>query len=287
MTETTLTRLTEHVYWMTPGAPDRPSLGAVVGAGQTLMLDAAASAAHMRLFLDALAAEAIPAPRLVALTHWHWDHVFGAAALDAPVIAQRQTRDQLAALASLDWSDSALDARVASGEEIAFCADNIKLELPEPRQIEIVPPQIVFNSRLEIHLGEVTCHLVHVGGDHAADSVVVLIEPDGVLFLGDCLYDAIYTPARHYTVERLYPLLDKLAALDANQFIEGHSAEVMTRAEFEAMSAKMRFAGALVDEIGADETAALAAAQTRLGQPPDEDTDYFIRAFVAGRHLAL
>ena len=30
MPETTLTQLSDHVYWMTPGAPDRPSLAAVV-----------------------------------------------------------------------------------------------------------------------------------------------------------------------------------------------------------------------------------------------------------------
>ena len=30
-----------------------------------------------------------------------------------------------------------------------------------------------------------------------------------------CLYDAIYTPKRHYTVKRLFPLLDALSTFDA------------------------------------------------------------------------
>ena len=49
MTETTLTQLTDHCYWMSPGKPDRPSLGAVVGDQFTLLLDAGASAAHAQL----------------------------------------------------------------------------------------------------------------------------------------------------------------------------------------------------------------------------------------------
>ena len=53
------------------------------------MLDAGASDAHARLFLDALAAEGAAPPSAVALTHSDWDHVFGAAEGGAPVVAQR------------------------------------------------------------------------------------------------------------------------------------------------------------------------------------------------------
>jgi glyoxylase-like metal-dependent hydrolase (beta-lactamase superfamily II) len=67
--ETTLSKISDHVYWMSPGAPDRPSLGAVVGTRHTLLLDGGASAAHARLFLDALRAEGVPPPRYLALTH--------------------------------------------------------------------------------------------------------------------------------------------------------------------------------------------------------------------------
>ena len=98
MSETHFSRLTEHVYWMSPGKPDRPSLAAVVGTERTLMLDAGASAAHARLFLDALKNAGVRAPDQIALTHWHWDHVFGAAAIGAPVIAHARTRDQLKVL---------------------------------------------------------------------------------------------------------------------------------------------------------------------------------------------
>ena len=164
MPETTLTKISEHVYWMSPGAPDRPSLCAVVGKNRTLMLDGAASDAHTRLFLDALKAVDVPHPDTIALTHWHWDHIFGAAEVDVPVIAQTMTADEIKIQASYEWTDEALDARVANGKEIAFCADNIKLELPEPRTLRFAQPDIVYADSLDMNLGDVTVHLQHVGG---------------------------------------------------------------------------------------------------------------------------
>lgn len=282
-TETILTRISPHVYWMNPGPPDRPSLCAVVGARTTLMLDAAASAEHMRLFLAALRAQAVPAPRLCALTHWHWDHVFGGVELGVPVIAHRLTAEQLALQAGYAWDDTALDARVASGEEIAFCADNIRLELPAPRKVEIALPDIVFEGALTLDLGGVTCQIQHVGGDHAQDSCVMFIPEDRLLFLGDCLYDAIYAPTRHYTTARLFPLLTTILRYDAELFVEGHTPTVRTRAQIETMAARMRLTGMLFEQIGADEAAILAAVQAHTGALPDEDEMEFVRALIAGR----
>lgn len=285
MPETTLTQITDHVYWMSPGKPDRPSLCAVVGANRTLMLDAAASAAHARLFLNALTACDVPHPDYVALTHWHWDHIFGAAELRVPISAHSLTATEIKVQASYDWTDAALDARVASGKEIAFCANNIKLELPEPRDIRLVQPNIVYNDSLDIHLGDVDVHLQHVGGDHAADSCVMYIKPDRVLFLGDCLYDAIYTPIRHYTTQRVFPLLDTILSFDAEYYIEGHTPNVMSRAELLTIVDKMRHVGKTVDEYGADEAAVTAAISAQMGTPLDEDTLGFIQTFIAGRKL--
>jgi glyoxylase-like metal-dependent hydrolase (beta-lactamase superfamily II) len=246
------------------------------------MLDAGASASHARLFLDALKAENVSAPRYLALTHWHWDHVFGAAEVGASLITHSETANKLATLRSYDWSNTALDSRVATGEEIASCAADIKVELPEPRRVRIAAPEIIFHDWLELHLGNVTCRIQHVGGDHAADSCVMVILPDRVAFLGDCLYDAIYTPVRHYT-KKVFSLLDTILNFDANLYIEGHNSSPMTRAELETMADKMRLADQLIEQFGTSEAAILKAAQAQIRQPLDEDTDYFIRAFLAGR----
>jgi glyoxylase-like metal-dependent hydrolase (beta-lactamase superfamily II) len=281
---TTFTQLTEHVYWMTPGPPDRPSLGAVVGDNYTLMLDGASSSMHTRLFLAALDAAGIARPAYVALTHWHWDHVFGAVEVGAPVIAHTLTADELAVMAEYAWDNASLDRRVAAGKEMAFCAENIKIELPEPRRVRIPKPAIVFSKRMELHLGgDVTCAIEHVGGEHAPDSCVMHILPDRVLFLGDCLYHTVYGPTQHYTTKHLFPLLDKILSFDAEYYIEGHGDTALTRAQLETMAGQMHLAGTLVERIGRDEPAVFAAARESLGAEPDEDMAFFLRAFMAGK----
>ncbi|MBI1256785.1 MAG: MBL fold metallo-hydrolase [Chloroflexi bacterium] len=282
MSAVTLTQISEHVYWMPPDKPDRPSLCAVIGTNSTLMLDAGSSDAHARQFLEQLAEAGVPAPTYTALTHWHWDHVFGAAEIGVPVIAQRLTTEKLVELAKRDWSDEGLQTHIALGEQTAAGAEHIKAELPAPRSVRIAQPSVIFEESLELRLGGVTCQIAHVGGDHAADSSVMYILPDRVLFLGDCLYDAIYTPKRHYTRQKLLPLIDKLQSFNAQFFVGGHNPTVAEQAEFTSYTNLMRQAALLVQKLGANETAVFAAVEAQTGQPPDEDTDYFLRALMAG-----
>ena len=225
---TRVQRISEHVYWLPPRPPDRPSLCAVAGARRTLMLDAGSSAEHARLFLEGLVAQHVAPPSLVVLTHSHWDHVFGAAELDVPVIAHALTAQALQELAATDWSDEALDRRVAAGEVSPEHAANVKEELPSPREARVAPADIVFQDGLDFDLGEVTVRVEHVGGDHAADSCVMYVEPDRVLFLGDSLYEA---PSGGYTSEQISRLGEKVLAFGAEHYVEGHSETVLARAE--------------------------------------------------------
>jgi glyoxylase-like metal-dependent hydrolase (beta-lactamase superfamily II) len=232
-----LTKISEHVYWLPPGPPDRPSLCAVVGTRRTAWLDAGSSAAHSLSFLGALAAEGVGLPSYVVLTHSHWDHVFGAAALDASVIAHRLTAATLVELAAMDWSDEALDRRVAAGEAGPAHAANVKEELPAPREVRVTPADVVFEEGLDLELGSVTVRARHVGGDHAADSCVMFVEPDRVLFLGDCLYER---PDGGITSERAQPLHAQVLAFDAELFVEGHGETVLSRADVARLLGELR-----------------------------------------------
>lgn len=228
-----LTKITDHVFWLPPAPPDRPSLCAVVGERWTLMLDAGSSAAHAREALDGLPTE----PRAVAYTHSHWDHVFGGAELGVPVIAHARTAEYLLELAAMDWSDDGLDGRVAAGEVSPGHAENVKQELPAPRTVEVAPADIAFTDGLDLELGGVSVCVRHVAGDHADDSCVMFVEPDRVLFLGDCLYEA---PGGGLTAERALPLHDAVLAFDAEHFVEGHSESVLSRTEIERVLEELR-----------------------------------------------
>jgi glyoxylase-like metal-dependent hydrolase (beta-lactamase superfamily II) len=230
-------RITEHTFWLPPGPPDRPSLCAVAGDRGTIWLDAGSSAAHAREFLSALADDGVAAPSHVVLTHSHWDHVFGAAELRAHVIAQERTAAYLEQLAATDWSDEALDRRVAAGEASPQHAENVKAELPAPRDVRIAQAEIVFRDGLVLQLGGVRVEVRHVGGDHADDSTVAFVEPDGLLFLGDCLYEA---PSGGYTSEHVGRLVEAVRGFGAQLFVEGHVETVLSRSELDEVIAEAR-----------------------------------------------
>jgi glyoxylase-like metal-dependent hydrolase (beta-lactamase superfamily II) len=261
------TRITEHVYWLPPGPPDRPSLCAVVGTRQTLLLDGGSSRAHARELLDDLAGEGVAPPFAVAYTHSHWDHVFGGIEAGVPVVAHALTAKQLVVLAGRDWSDDALDARVAAGEASPEHAAHVKEELPTPRTVEVAPADVVFHDRLDVDLGDVRVLIRHVGGDHCSESSVMYVDPDGLLFLGDAICAS--PGGGVLTAELAFPLVETILAFGAELYVEGHHPAVTSRAEMDELIGKLR-------------TAERAAREREALESTDEDTAYFFAAFDAG-----
>lgn len=275
-----LEQITPHVHWFSPdNSTDRPVLGVVSGSYGSLVVDAGNSSAHINALLAAIAEAGIDVPRFAALTHWHWDHVFGTACLDIPTFAYAETGRAITEMAALDWSDAALDARVAVGTEIAFCRDMIKAELPDRSDLVIRPPDIMFTDQVTVDLGDVHCQLLHVGGDHAADAVVVYVPEDRIVFLGDCFYCDIYAAERRYTLAKFEPLAQALLALDATCYLAGHDPEPISREMLENDVRMLRMIGRAVETHNDRETV-LTLLPTLLGVPLNEDhieyTDYFL-----------
>lgn len=272
MNPCTLHKLTDHVYWYSPDSrTDRPALGAVVGARAVLMVDVGASPAHTGGFLDALSRAGVARPRYAVLTHWHWDHSFGGEALGIPIMAHRETARHLKIQAGYEWSDSALDQRVADGLEIEFCQQHIKLEIPDLSQLKIVLPDIIFDDHLTLDLGDLTAEVVHAGGDHAADSVVVYVPEDRVLFLSDCLYPNLYSPVRHYTHAKLVALLDKVEAFAADYYVLGHHENVLSKAEMQDYLQELRVLDALAQRHGNNRDLILSDFQLSTGRELNAD----------------
>lgn len=286
MPEHSLSQLTPRVWWLNPiSATDRPTLGVVAGARGSLIVDAGNSPAHILALRAELERHGLPAPRLAALTHWHWDHVFGAAALDVPALASRETQRVVGVMAGLDWGDPALDERVAAGVEIAFCRDMIKAELPDRSGLVIRPPEVGFVGELVLDLGGLSCRLIHVGGDHSPDALAVHVVEERVAFIGDAIYDDLYHGPRRLTARELFPLLDRLLALDADYYVAGHDLEPLGRAQFARDAAELRAIGGLVSRLGDDRAAVIAGLPAALGAPPDAGHQEIADAFLAGLRL--
>ena len=278
-----LERISEHI-WIMPkdDETDRPVLGYVAGTKTALLIDAGNSPDHISYFYGAVRSMGMPDPSFIALTHWHWDHVFGLSGSPAKSIASVATNERLVLMHRWDWTDSALSSRIAAGLEIQWSADMIRRAMPIRQSFKIKSADITFEDHCGLRIDNIECQMLHVGGPHSDDSTVVYIPSEDVLFLGDCYAEDIYMH-NSIRLRELSPLLRRLEKIDAKWFIPSHG-EPMEKGVFLEEMGKVEKIGKLVGKITND--GALAAALEKgLGRPATEDELTTGKFFVAGNRL--
>lgn len=224
---------------------DRPNIGYIRGERGVLLFDAGNSGGNVEQLKRELNDAGLPLPNYLALSHWHWDHSYGAAFWGCPIIAGRETDAWLRRMHQWTWDDEAMARRVETGEDIAFCCDMIRREYPDRSMIQVVPADLVFDGRLTIDLGGVTAELIHCRGPHSSDSVLCYVPEDRFVFLGDSNCKDLYglswncdievegsfsaaTEALAYDPEKVRDYLALLESLDFTHCVSGHS-EIKTR----------------------------------------------------------
>lgn len=222
-------KITERCFYMSGDhATDRPSLGYVRGDRFSLVVDGGNSPAHWQVMAASLTEAGLPAPDWCAVTHSHWDHVYGLCAMDAQVIACRGTEAQLCRMQTWRWDGQSMHRRLDTGEDILFCHENILKEYADPQTIRVRTADIVFDDRLTLDLGGVHAELLRLPNSHAADSTVVLIPEERVVFLGDITYHDLHHVPECWHLRRRAQLLEALSGLDFAWAVPGHQ-EVKSR----------------------------------------------------------
>ncbi|MDH5160040.1 MBL fold metallo-hydrolase [Heyndrickxia oleronia] len=277
-----LQKISDHFLYLPPyQETDRPILAAVKGSQRTLLIDAGNSENHAKLFLKQLEERQIKGDYL-ALTHWHWDHVFGMSEMIVPKICYSETKEKIKEMQLLSWEDEYLDERVKDGIEIPFCADAIKKELGNNRVIHLPVPEITFDCQLTIDLGGVTSFIEHIGGDHSSDSSIVFIPEEKVLFLGDCMYANLYSEKWNYTVEKTLQLLDKLEKYDAEIIFLSHTPEPLTKSQFSSQLSLLKNTAILTEKYAGNEPSIIQGLSEIIKRQLNEDELETIRFFVNG-----
>ncbi|MCM3639129.1 MBL fold metallo-hydrolase [Sporosarcina luteola] len=277
-----LTKISDRLYYLPPvQVTDRPILGAIVGEEKTVLIDSGNSSQHAKLFLQQLEEIGISADLLI-LTHWHWDHVFGMREIAVPSISCKETYGNIKEMQSLSWEDEDLDQRVEEGTEIPFCADAIKEEFGTERDIQVQLPTIVFENRMTVHVGGVTCEIEHIGGDHSSDSCIVFIPEEKALFLGDCLYANLYAEKWNYTVGKILKLVQQLEKYDADSYFLSHHPAPLTKEEFSSFLQLLKNAALLTQKHAGNEEAVRKEMASTLQRELNEDEIETIGFFING-----
>lgn len=195
-----LIQVAPHV-WLFPRDPNpariQPTVVAIVSATRTILVDAGNGARHARRIAAALEAVAAPPIRAIIYTHHHWDHVFGASVFEVPAIAHERCRDLLREVAAKPWGEQFLRDEIARDRLLEPGYSALARATDDWSDFAVVVPSVTFSQRLRLQCDEVSIELEHVGGQHAADSIVVRVPEARVLFRGDCFYPPpLYQRAR-------------------------------------------------------------------------------------------
>jgi len=137
-------------------------------------------------------------------------------------VACRLTNEALSRMSRWTWDDDAMKRRIETGEDIAFCDEHIRKEYPDRSKILVRTADVVFDDRLTIDLGGITCNLIRVGGSHADDSVVIHVPEERVVFVGDAISPDLHHGPAKYDRVQLAALIDQLEQLDFDTCVPGH-----------------------------------------------------------------
>lgn len=245
-------KLSEHIFiYKAEHYTDRPNIGLVIGEKNALLFDAGNSEKHVEKMKHDLSEKGLPFPDFVLLSHWHWDHSFGAKFWNAKIISGRITDEQLRRVMKWKWDDESMQSRIESGEDIVFCTEMIKREYPDRSKITVTVADTVFDGNMTLDLGGTTCELIHAKGPHSADSVICYVPSEKFLFLGDANCKDLYGKPWFFDIEHEEDFLENVAkipydkkltdefislldGLDFELCISGHS-EIMTKSELYAL----------------------------------------------------
>ena len=279
-------QISEHVWYM-PREEDhyRPALGYVYSGLKSMVIDTGNSPEHISDMYGYIRSQGMPDPSFSMVTHWHWDHVFGMSSSPAKSLANSLTNERLINMQHWDWSDSALNSRVAAGLEIPAFAETIRKEVPMRHSFKVTSTDISFDSRINVRLEDLLIELHHVGGPHSEDSTVAYVPDDKVLFLGDCYREDIYTGGGSIRLGELKLLLKRLESFDAEWFIPSHE-DPVRKVDFMKKMDDVVEIGEVVgnaDELteGKDK---LAEARKR---DLTEDEVYYVKRFVTGNRYSF
>jgi len=205
-------RVSEDVYVFISDLYAQVTASAIITSAGVVLFDTLAypeETLQMKRFLEVRLGQEV---RYVVNSHFHADHTLGTCLFpDATVVSHRLCRDLL-------------DRRGRQGLQ------HTKRASDELREIELVLPQLVFDSgSLMLYVGDKTLRLWHTPG-HSPDSIVCLVEEDRILLAADTLMPVPYFVDGSYD-----DFLDSLQRLQRERFenvVQGHG-EVILRGEID------------------------------------------------------
>ena len=155
--------------------------------------------------------------RYVVASHYHADHIYGLQAFrdhtDALIVAQERSGEYKDNEGIADEKASQrLDQR--RGALFPWVDGNTR----------VVPPDLTFRERMTIVLGDRRLTLLFAGPAHSSSDMMMMVEPDGVLFAGDIVQNSRipFMNSDDVSTAQWLDALGEVEKLDPKFIIPGH-----------------------------------------------------------------
>ena len=146
-------------------------------------------------------------------TEPHADHVFGNAFVPGTIIAHQYIKDVF-------WDDAPFGPNFMKTPEVFIeIFDPDRLDAADTYQAR--EPEITFEGKMNLYLGEVTIEAIPLNG-HVSNDTAVYIPEDRVLFATDNVFNEVMTWYHDSLPYDWLETLDYLKSLDAEIVIPGH-----------------------------------------------------------------
>ena len=210
-----LVRIADNVYSYVDvkGAAPQNSFGAnagiIIGKDGIVVIDTLISSKEAKRFIYDIRKISDKPIKYVVNTHFHLDHTFGNAEfekLGAIIIAQANDDKNLHNAGEATLKNAAaygLTERDMEGTTIAY-------------------PQLSFNDKLEINLGDQKIGLIYAGTSHTGGSILVYLPDKKILFAGDILFTNYHPYIADGDIEGWTKSLDYIMKMDVITIIPGH-----------------------------------------------------------------
>ena len=197
-----------YAYVQSKGIAGYSNAGLIVGPEYCVVIDTLGTNSMQEGFLSAIKSVTDKPVGLVLITHHHVDHILGTYRfMPARIVCHRACRAQI----------------LAGGQEI-------------PRQwgikrphfagdlngIKVIVPDITFEDRISVHLGDRELVFYHPGPAHTYGDAAALLPKERILFTGDLFFNRVCPAAHQGTLDGWVGAVREMLELDVDTILPGH-----------------------------------------------------------------
>ncbi len=216
----TVTQVSAHGYYVlgqsgmvsTANEGFNSNAGFVVTGDGVVVFDVLGTPALGKRFAELIAETTSQPIRRVIISHYHSDHFYGLQAFVRPgvdVWAHELVRDYLAT--------DAPAARLAERRQSLAPWVNDKTRI-------VVPDRFVGDDTV-FKMGGLTFHVMHAGPAHTPEDLMMMVEEDGLLFVGDLMFTGRIPYVADADVSSWIKAIDRVLSFNPKVVVGGHGPE--------------------------------------------------------------